>query len=94
MFGFVLIPRPTTLSRHHTCRFGLGAGTAGGMKKMMGYIGEYANERTQFGKPLKDFGLIQKKFSEIAVRAYAMESMAYLTTALIDTTKMDCAVRI
>jgi acyl-CoA dehydrogenase family protein 9 len=73
-------------------RFGLGAGTGGAIRKLMGQIGEYADTRTQFGKPLKEFGIIKDKFATMAMKAYAIESMAYLTTALIDTTERDCAV--
>lgn len=73
-------------------RFGLGAGTAGAIKRLMGMIAEHANERKQFGKPLAEFGLIQKKFTEMAAKAYAIESMAYATTGLLDSTNIDCAV--
>ena len=73
-------------------RFGLGAGTGGAIRKMMGMIAQYANERKQFGKPLADFGLIQQKFTTMAVQAYAIESMVYATTALIDRDARDASV--
>lgn len=73
-------------------RFGLGAGTAGAIKRLMGMISEHANERKQFGKPIGEFGLIQKKFTEMTAKAYAIESMAYATTGLLDSTNIDCAV--
>ena len=37
----------------------------------------YARERRAFGKPISEFGLIQHKLAEMAVRMYVNESMAY-----------------
>src|SRR6266852_7631935 len=37
----------------------------------------YARERKAFGKSIAEFGLIQHKLAEMAVRIYANESMAY-----------------
>jgi len=54
---------------------------------------EHAVTRKQFGKPLKDFELLQEKFARIGTTIYAMESMAYLTAAMLDTYKEpDCAM--
>jgi len=44
----------------------------------------YAKERTAFGKPIAEFGLIQRKISLSATRLYAAESMAYRTVGMID----------
>lgn len=46
----------------------------------MGWTAEHAVTRKQFGKPLMDFDLIKEKFANMAVKIYAMESMAYLTS--------------
>ncbi len=37
----------------------------------------YAQERRAFGKSISEFGLIQHKLAEMAIRMYANESMAY-----------------
>jgi hypothetical protein len=37
----------------------------------------YAQERRAFGKSISEFGMIQHKLAEMAVRMYANESMAY-----------------
>jgi alkylation response protein AidB-like acyl-CoA dehydrogenase len=37
----------------------------------------YAKERKAFGKPISEFGLIQHKLAEMAVRMYVNETMAY-----------------
>jgi alkylation response protein AidB-like acyl-CoA dehydrogenase len=44
----------------------------------------YAKERHAFGKPIAEFGLIQRKISSSATQLYAAESMAYRTAGLID----------
>ncbi|CAE7881573.1 Acad9 [Symbiodinium sp. KB8] len=73
-------------------RFGLGAGTGGAIKKLIRDVSTYANERKQFGAPLASFGMIQEKFTNMAVQAYAIESMVYATTALIDGPGLDASV--
>lgn len=49
------------------------------MKKLLRETADHAINRKQFGKPLKDFELMQEKFAKMACSIYAMESMAYLT---------------
>ena len=46
---------------------------------------EHATQRTQFGKRLTEFGLIQEKFARLASTVYVMESMAYLVSGVLDT---------
>jgi len=43
----------------------------------------YARERRAFGKSISEFGLIQHKLAEMAVRMYVNESMVYRVTGLI-----------
>ncbi|KAK7102634.1 complex I assembly factor ACAD9, mitochondrial-like [Littorina saxatilis] len=74
-------------------RFSMGSSGAGILKKLIGWTAEHATTRTQFGRHLSEFGLIQEKFAKMAVTAYAMESMAYLTAGIIDMyEEPDCAV--
>ena len=65
-------------------RFGLGAGAASQVKRMMTLITQHATSRTAFGHPLSHFDMIKEKFARMAVDAYAVESMAYMTTGMID----------
>ncbi len=65
-------------------RFKLGAGTLGGAKKMCSVAVKYANERHQFGVAIGTFGAIKHKLAEMAVRIYALDSMVYRTSDLID----------
>ncbi|MCS7082719.1 MAG: acyl-CoA dehydrogenase family protein [Bacteroidetes bacterium] len=68
----------------NTGRFKLGAGCVGGAKQVLGLTARYALERVQFGRPIAQFGLIQEKLAEMALRTYAVESMVYRTAGLID----------
>lgn len=43
-------------------RFGLGAGAAGSSKKLLAMSVAHVKQRTQFGRPLADFGLIRAKY--------------------------------
>ncbi len=65
-------------------RFKLGAGVLGGAKKVSSFAINYANERNQFGQPISNFGAIKYKLGEQAIRIYALESMTYRTSDLID----------
>jgi butyryl-CoA dehydrogenase len=65
-------------------RFKLGVACVGGARHALAEMIGYAKERTAFGKPIAEFGLIQKKISTSATRLYAAESMAYRTVGMIE----------
>ena len=65
-------------------RFKLGVACLGGARHALGHMIRYAKERTAFGKPIAEFGLIQRKISTCAARMFATESMAYRTVGMID----------
>jgi butyryl-CoA dehydrogenase len=65
-------------------RFKLGVACIGGARHAVAHMVRYAKERTAFGKPIAEFGLIQRKISTSATRLYAAESMAYRTVGMID----------
>ncbi|WP_152394974.1 acyl-CoA dehydrogenase family protein [Paenibacillus guangzhouensis] len=65
-------------------RFKLGAGCLGGAKEAIHIAAQYANVRTQFGKPIASFPLIGKKLAEMNITTYVMESMVYRTAGYID----------
>ncbi len=65
-------------------RFKLGAYCIGGGKYSLAESIRYAKERKAFGKSIAEFGLIQHKLAEMAVRLYAGESMIYRTAGMID----------
>src|SRR5258705_11536194 len=65
-------------------RFSLGAYCTGGSKRTLEIASKYAKERTAFGKPIGDFGLIRAKLAEMAIRIFAVESMIYRSAGLMD----------
>ena len=65
-------------------RFTLGAYCLGGGKHVLAAASKYAKERTAFGKSLSEFGLIQAKLGEMAIRLYAVESMIYRSAGMIE----------
>src|SRR6202790_5583212 len=68
----------------NTGRFTLGAACLGFSKKELESAARYAKERTAFGHSISDFGLVRAKLAEMAIRAFALESMIYRTAGLID----------
>ncbi|MCX6616274.1 MAG: acyl-CoA dehydrogenase family protein [Acidobacteria bacterium] len=65
-------------------RLKLGAVCVGGCKGLLQHAARYAKERKAFGKPIAEFGLIQQKLAQMAVRAFAAEGILYRTTGMID----------
>ncbi len=65
-------------------RFKLAASAIGGGKNALAESVRYAKERKAFGQPIAEFGLIQHKLAEMAIRSYVAESMLYRTAGLID----------
>jgi butyryl-CoA dehydrogenase len=65
-------------------RFKLGVACIGGARHALAHMVRYAKERKAFGKPISEFGLIQRKISASATGLYAAESMAYRTVGMID----------
>ncbi len=65
-------------------RFKLGVACVGGARHALAQMIRYAKDRVAFGKPIAEFGLIQRKISASATRLYAAESMAYRTVGMID----------
>ncbi len=65
-------------------RFKLAVACVGGARHALAQMIRYARERVAFGKPIAEFGLIQRKISATAARLYATESMAYRTAGMMD----------
>jgi alkylation response protein AidB-like acyl-CoA dehydrogenase len=65
-------------------RFKLAVACIGGARHALAQMIHYAKERRAFGKPIAEFGLIQRKISSAAAQLYAAESMAYRLAGLID----------
>jgi alkylation response protein AidB-like acyl-CoA dehydrogenase len=64
-------------------RLKLGVFAHGGARQILANAIRYAKERRAFGKAICEFGLIQHKLAEMAIRMYVNESMAYRVTGHI-----------
>jgi butyryl-CoA dehydrogenase len=65
-------------------RFKLGANCVGGARRAIDLAVKYAKERKAFGKPISNFGLIQRKIAACATQLFVTESMSYRTIGMID----------
>ncbi len=70
-------------------RVTLAGGSIGASKVVLKQILEYVTERKQFGQALSEFEIIKKKIAQISLNIFAMQSMVYLTTGMIDSEKID-----
>jgi acyl-CoA dehydrogenase family protein 9 len=61
-----------------------GACCTGAAKTCVRLASEHARTRRQFGRPLAEFELVQKKLARMAAWTYAMEAMTTVTASLID----------
>jgi acyl-CoA dehydrogenase family member 9 len=65
-------------------RLSLGTGSVGGAKYLLDQTIRHVKERRQFGRPLADFELVQDKIGWAVSYLFGLESMAYLSTGLVD----------
>jgi alkylation response protein AidB-like acyl-CoA dehydrogenase len=66
-------------------RLKLGPFAVGGSKNILAVCLKYAKERKAFGSTISQFGMIQHKLAEMAIRIYAAESMTYRVTGQIES---------
>ncbi len=64
-------------------RLKLGPFAVGGAKEVLRVSLKYAKERKAFGKSIAEFGMIQHKLAEMAIRIFAAESSSYRVVGLI-----------
>jgi hypothetical protein len=65
-------------------RLKLGPFALGGAKEVLRVSLKYAKERKAFGKSIAEFGMIQHKLAEMAIRIYAAESTTWRVVGLIE----------
>jgi acyl-CoA dehydrogenase family protein 9 len=65
-------------------RLSLGTGSVGAAKWLLDHVIPHVRERRQFGRPLADFELVQEKIGWMVSFTFGLESMAYMTTGLVD----------
>ena len=65
-------------------RFKLGGGALGAARDCLRLAVEYGRGRQQFGRPIVEFGMIQRKLADMATRLYVAGAIAYRTAGLLD----------
>jgi acyl-CoA dehydrogenase family member 9 len=73
-------------------RMSLGTGSVGGAKRVLDLAIQHVKERRQFDTPLAEFELVQDKIGWMVSYLFGLESMAYLTTGLVDAGVPDYSV--
>ena len=73
-------------------RLTLAAGCTSGAKRLVGEMARYAEQRIQFGHPLADFEITQRKLSRYAADTYASDSMLGVLAALADNSEADFSI--
>src|SRR5271165_3640513 len=70
-------------------RLKLGPFAVGGAKEVLRVSLKYAKERKAFGKSIAEFGMIQHKLAEMAIKLFATESCSYRVVGLIQNEMED-----
>ena len=65
-------------------RLKLGPFAVGGMKNVLQLSLQYSKQRVAFGKPIAQFGMMQAKLAEMAIKTFAAETMSYRVTGMIE----------
>jgi len=73
-------------------RTGLGGGCIGAMKHAIELSSQFANQRSQFGKPIGQYGLIKQKIGHMVVDCYATEATVTMVAGMVDRGVKDYAV--
>ncbi|GAC1652238.1 MAG: hypothetical protein NVS4B3_14180 [Gemmatimonadaceae bacterium] len=73
-------------------RLSLAAGCTAGIKRLLGEMASYSEQRIQFGRPIAAFEITQRKLAAVACDAYAADAMLGLLTSLADRGDADYAL--
>ncbi|HEY1958343.1 MAG TPA: acyl-CoA dehydrogenase family protein [Polyangiaceae bacterium] len=65
-------------------RLGLASGCVGLCKHLIKMSTERVQERRAFGRIIGEFGIVKDKIAHMLAETYALESMVYATTAMVD----------
>lgn len=68
----------------YTGRYKLGVTTTSGAKNVMNFAYQFAKEREQFSRSILEFGMIQRKFSNMITRIWEADNINYMTSGSID----------
>lgn len=75
-----------------SARLALASSCVGAAKRLLRLAVERATERKTFGRSIAEFPLVKDKIAEMSADIFALESMTYLTTGLVDAGRTDFSV--
>jgi acyl-CoA dehydrogenase family member 9 len=73
-------------------RIGLGTGSVGLAKRLLDLAIAHVTTRRQFGKTLSEFDMVEEKIGWMVSYLFGLESLAYLTTGMVDAGIEDYSV--
>ncbi|MBS2018755.1 MAG: acyl-CoA dehydrogenase family protein [Deltaproteobacteria bacterium] len=73
-------------------RLSLATSCLGSAKRLLKLSVDRIAERKTFGRNIGEFGLVRDKVAQMSSELFALESMAYLTTGLVDSGRCDFTV--
>lgn len=85
------------LKAMEVCHLGMASFTFGALKELVGLATEHIINTVRFEKPVMSSQLIRQRLAKVATTIYAIESSAYFTAGLLDSTEdpdcgLECAV--
>ncbi len=75
-----------------SARLALASSCIGSSKRLLRLAVERATERKTFGRSISEFPLVKDKIARMSADIFALESMTYLTTGLVDAGRTDFSV--
>jgi len=73
-------------------RMSLGMGVVGGAKQLIDLAIEHVQDRRQFGRAIAEFELVEEKIAWMVSYLFGLESLAYLTTGMVDAGVRDYSI--
>ncbi|MDB4944337.1 MAG: Acyl-CoA dehydrogenase [Labilithrix sp.] len=73
-------------------RISLAATCIGKAKRLLRMSIDRVNERKAFGRSISEFGLMRDKIAQMSADIFALESLTYLTTGLVDAGTTDVSI--
>lgn len=75
-----------------SARLALASSCIGSSKRLLRLAVERASQRKTFGRSISEFPLVKDKIATMSADIFALESMTYLTTGLVDAGRTDFSV--
>jgi acyl-CoA dehydrogenase family protein 9 len=75
-----------------SARLALASSCIGSSKRLLRLAVERATERKTFGRSIAEYALVKDKIAVMSADIFALESMTYLTTGLVDAGRSDFAI--